>query len=199
MLLHKYHNADVVTSMDIARSACWLGGIDILISVHVLHPGPSSPPLRLPSTFWYGRTWKWLWMAVLRLAQSIPTAPTTMAAQRYCPSYLTKASPTTLFRAATTPRALAPPSFLRPFHTSSPLAAVQSANAAKYKRKDANNQALASKKKKKTSTSYATPDLRDALQFSLVDAMRYVKTRRILLCNHKTSDMISLATCAPSK
>jgi large subunit ribosomal protein L1 len=52
---------------------------------------------------------------------------------------------------------------------------VQSANAAKYKRKDANNQALANKKKKKTSTSYATPDLRDALQFSLVDAMRYVK------------------------
>jgi large subunit ribosomal protein L1 len=94
-----------------------------------------------------------------------------MAAQRYCPSCLTKASPTTLFRAA--PRAIAPPSFLRPFHTSSPLAAVQSANAAKYKRKD--QQTTSSKKKKKASTNYDTPDLRDALQFSLVDAMRYGK------------------------
>ena len=92
----------------------------------------------------------------------------TMAATRYCPSCLTKASPTTLFRS--TPRTVAPAPFLRPFHTSSPLAAVQSANAAKYKRKD--QQTTASKKKKKSSTNYATPDLRDALQFSLVDAMR---------------------------
>ncbi|GAB7335471.1 hypothetical protein MBLNU13_g07829t1 [Cladosporium sp. NU13] len=100
-----------------------------------------------------------------------------MAAQRYCPSCLTKASPTPLLRA--TPRAIAPPSFLRPFHTSSPLAAVQSANAQKYKRKDVNNQLLANKKKKKTSTSYATPDLRDALQFSLVDAMRYLRAAEV--------------------
>jgi hypothetical protein len=92
----------------------------------------------------------------------------TMAATRYCPSCLTKASPTTLFRSAS--RTVAPAPFLRPFHTSSPLAAVQSANAAKYKRKD--QQTTASKKKKKSSTNYATPDLRDALQFSLVDAMR---------------------------
>jgi hypothetical protein len=92
----------------------------------------------------------------------------TMAATRYCPSCLTKASPTTLFRSA--PRTVAPAPFLRPFHTSSPLAAVQSANAAKYKRKD--QQTTASKKKKKSSTNYATPDLRDAIQFSLVDAMR---------------------------
>ncbi|KAM0707866.1 hypothetical protein Q7P35_004515 [Cladosporium inversicolor] len=98
-----------------------------------------------------------------------------MAAQRYCPSCLTKASPTTLFRAAS--RTIAPPSFLRPFHTSSPLAAVQSANAAKYKRKDANNQQA--NKKKKTSTSYSTPDLRDALQFSLVDAMRYLRAAEV--------------------
>lgn len=95
----------------------------------------------------------------------------TMAASRYCPSCLTKASPTTLFRTA---RPVAPPpSFLRPFHTSSPLAAGQSQNAAKYKRKDA-----PAKKKKKASTSYSTPDLRDALQFSLVDAMRYANTRK---------------------
>ena len=100
-----------------------------------------------------------------------------MAAQRYCPSCLTRASPTTLFR--TTPRAIAPPTFLRPFHTSSPLAAVQSANAQKYKRKDSSNQSLANKKKKKTSTSYATPDLRDALQFSLVDAMRYLRAAEV--------------------
>lgn len=92
----------------------------------------------------------------------------TMAATRYCPSCLSTASPTTLFRPI---RAFAPPPALRSFHTSSPLAAVQSANAAKYKRKD---QAQASKKKKKTSSNYDTPDLRDAQQFSLVDAMRYV-------------------------
>lgn len=91
-----------------------------------------------------------------------------MAATRYCPSCLSTASPTTLFRPV---RAFAPPPALRSFHTSSPLAAVQSANAAKYKRKD---QAQASKKKKKTSSNFDTPDLRDAQQFSLVDAMRYV-------------------------
>jgi hypothetical protein len=126
----------------------------------------------LPLTFWrseHGNGWQY-WIQ----ARSIPTA--TMAAQRYCPSCLTKASPTALFRA--TPRAIAPPSFLRPFHTSSPLAAVQSANAAKYKRKD--QQTTSSKKKKKASTNYSTPDLRDAMQFSLVDAMRYAKSGALI-------------------
>lgn len=94
---------------------------------------------------------------------------TIMAAPRYCPSCLTKASPTTLFRTA---RAVAPPPFLRPFHTSSPFAAVLSANAAKYRRKDG---PIVSKRRKRSSPNFATPDLRDALQFSLVDAMRYVE------------------------
>ncbi|KAL1591270.1 hypothetical protein WHR41_00048 [Cladosporium halotolerans] len=96
-----------------------------------------------------------------------------MAATRYCPSCLSTASPTTLFRPV---RAFAPPPALRSFHTSSPLAAVQSANAAKYKRKD---QAQASKKKKKTSSNFDTPDLRDAQQFSLVDAMRYLRAAEV--------------------
>lgn len=145
------------------------------------------------------RTWKWLagrqWQQYWNRILTITT--TTMAAQRYCPSCLTKASPTPLFRA--TPRAIAPPSFLRPFHTSSPLAAVQSANAQKYKRKDSNNQALANKKKKKTSTSYATPDLRDALQFSLVDAMRYVNLGAFFSMSTQASNTTFLATYAPPK
>ena len=170
--------------------------------VHVLLYGPSSPPLRLASTFWCrehgngSQEGNGCSISAI-LATTITT--TTMAAQRYCPSCLTSASPTSLLR--TTPRAIAPPSFLRPFHTSSPLAAVQSANAQKYKRKDVNNQVLANKKKKKTSTSYATPDLRDALQFSLVDAMRYVDTRRAFFSQptqHLTLQS-PLATCVPPK
>jgi len=159
--------------------------------VHVLDSGPSSPPRRLPFDVLVWRTWKWLagngrkqyWISIL------PTT-TIMAAQRYCPSCLTQASPTILFRA--TPRAIAPPSFVRPFHTSSPLAVVHSANAQKYKRKDASNQLLANKKKKKASTSYATPDLRDALQFSLVDAMRYVKPSAFFFTSRQTSNNIFL-------
>lgn len=98
----------------------------------------------------------------------------TMAAPRYCPSCLSQASPSTLFRSV---RTAVPPPFLRQFSTtpslairSSPaVAAAQSANAAKYKRKD---QASTSKKKK-SRTTYATPDLKHAIQFTLVDAMRY--------------------------
>lgn len=48
--------------------------------------------------------------------------------------------------------------------------AVQSANAAKYKRKDL----PASQKRRKAKSTYDTPDLRAAVQFSLVDAMRYL-------------------------
>jgi len=170
-----------------------------VISVHVLYSGPRSPPLRLPSTFWHREHGNgWLKGNGSSIGIKILTMTTTiMAAQRYCPSCLTKASPTPLFRA--TPRAIAPPSFLRPFHTSSPLAAVQSANAQKYKRKDSSNQLLANKKKKKTSTSYATPDLRDALQFSLVDAMRYVKPGAFFSMSTQAPNTPFLAICAPPK
>jgi len=48
--------------------------------------------------------------------------------------------------------------------------AVQSANAAKYKRKDTSAQ----KKKRKGNTSFTQYDLKQAEQFSLCDAMRYV-------------------------
>lgn len=48
--------------------------------------------------------------------------------------------------------------------------AVQSANAAKYKRKDAS----AVKKKKKGNSSFTNHDLKDAEQFALCDAMRYI-------------------------
>lgn len=101
-----------------------------------------------------------------RAQQGEYTYHTTMAASRFCPSCLTKASPATLFRL---PRAVAAPPFLRPFSTSSPLSATLSEKEQKYKRKE---KLAASKKKKKTSSHYDTPDLRDAIQFTLVDAMR---------------------------
>ena len=47
--------------------------------------------------------------------------------------------------------------------------AVQSANAAKYKRKDT----AAKTKKRKGNTSFKQYDLKNAEQFSLCDAMRY--------------------------
>lgn len=50
-------------------------------------------------------------------------------------------------------------------------AATNSANAAKYKRKDS---ALATKKKKKSNTAFVNHDLKDAQQFALCDAMRSV-------------------------
>jgi len=48
-------------------------------------------------------------------------------------------------------------------------AATNSANAAKYKRKDADTK---SKRKRKGNTSFAQHDLKDAEQFALCDAMR---------------------------
>ncbi|KAM3417602.1 54S ribosomal protein L1 [Cercospora zeina] len=86
---------------------------------------------------------------------------------RYCPSCLSSIS-----RAATsqTRTTTIIPSFLLPTqHQTQIRTAVASANAAKYKRKDA----PASQKRKKAKTTYDTPDLKDAIQFSLVDAMRY--------------------------
>lgn len=93
------------------------------------------------------------------------------SASRYCPSCLSSVS-----RAAVNPSrpaGIVLPSFLLPnqLHTTQVRTAVQSANAAKYKRKDL----PASQKRKKAKTTYDAPDLKKALQFSLVDAMRYVQ------------------------
>lgn len=65
--------------------------------------------------------------------------------------------------------------------------AVQSANAAKYKRKDL----PANARKKKAKSSYDTPDLKEAIQFSLVDAMRYavLQTPFIASPNHISIDI----------
>lgn len=91
--------------------------------------------------------------------------PAKMAASRYCPSCLSAFSkPLT---PPTRPSTAHLPSFLLPCHQI--RTAVQSANAAKYKRKDQPT----SQKKKKSKSTYGTADLRNALQFSLVDAMRY--------------------------
>jgi len=74
--------------------------------------------------------------------------------------------------------------------------AVQSANAAKYKRKDAG----AKTKKRKGNTSFKQYDLKNAEQFALCDAMRY-GTKPVL--RHKASSIRRLtqppATSALSK
>ncbi|CAK1366058.1 unnamed protein product [Cercospora beticola] len=92
---------------------------------------------------------------------------------RYCPSGLSSIS-----RAATNPTRTATiiPSFLLPIqHQTQIRTAVQSANAAKYKRKDV----PASQKRKKAKTTYDAPNLKDAIQFSLVDAMRYLRAAEV--------------------
>jgi len=91
-----------------------------------------------------------------------------MAAPRYCPSCLSLAfTPSTLFRAASRRPALLslpPPQNQQPFQLR-----AASTNALKYRRKDP---AAASRRKKARST-YLAPDLKNVVQFSLVDAMRY--------------------------
>ena len=92
------------------------------------------------------------------------SSPFTMAAPaRYCPSCLSLTSSTTLLRRTAAAQATTP------FLTHQVRNAGQtSANAQKYKRKDQ----PASQKKKKQRSTFAEPDLKNAIQFSLVDAMR---------------------------
>ncbi|SMY26751.1 unnamed protein product [Zymoseptoria tritici ST99CH_1A5] len=89
---------------------------------------------------------------------------------RHCPYSFSSATTSALSLARTTSTHL-PPAFLLPtLHTTQIRTATQSANAAKYKRKDV----PASQKRKKARSNYDTPDLKDAIQFPLVDAMRYL-------------------------
>ncbi|KAK1811861.1 hypothetical protein LTR12_013759 [Friedmanniomyces endolithicus] len=91
-----------------------------------------------------------------------------MAVARYCPSCLSLAfAPSTLFRTAPRRPALLP---LPPPQNQQPIQLrAASTNALKYRRKDP---AAASRRKKARST-YLAPDLKNVVQFSLVDAMRY--------------------------
>jgi len=83
-----------------------------------------------------------------------------MATPRYCISALSRTNVLATVRPTSS------------FPLQQVRAASNSANAAKYKRKDA---ALATKKKKKTNASFSNPDLRNAEQFALCDAMRSVE------------------------
>ncbi|KJX92151.1 mitochondrial 54S ribosomal protein MRPL1 [Zymoseptoria brevis] len=89
---------------------------------------------------------------------------------RHCSSCFPSATTSALSLARATTTHL-PPAFLLPtLYTTQTRTATQSANAAKYKRKDV----PASQKRKKARSNYDTPDLKDAIQFPLVDAMRYL-------------------------
>jgi hypothetical protein len=79
-----------------------------------------------------------------------------MASTRTCLSQLT---PTTLSR----------PNLYVPSISIQQRGAAQSANAQKYKRKELPT----SQRKKKSRTTFINHDLKDAIQFPLVDAMRY--------------------------
>ncbi|KAJ9629754.1 hypothetical protein H2203_002135 [Taxawa tesnikishii (nom. ined.)] len=85
-----------------------------------------------------------------------------MASAKSCLSHISRSALTPSLR----PVAQLPPPFLLPFQQH--RTAVQSANAAKYKRKDQPT----STRKKKSRTTFIQYDLKDAIQFSLVDAMR---------------------------
>ncbi|KAK5715269.1 hypothetical protein LTR17_016870 [Elasticomyces elasticus] len=100
-----------------------------------------------------------------------------MATPRYCPSCLSLASQTTttLFRAST-PRIspFTPPPQIQSLQQPTQLRAA-SANALKYRRKDV----PASQKRKKARSTFLVPDLRNAIQFSLVEAMRYLRASEV--------------------
>ncbi|KAF7185302.1 50S ribosomal protein L1 [Pseudocercospora fuligena] len=96
------------------------------------------------------------------------------SASRYCPSCLSTISRASISQTRTSHTIL--PSFLLPIQSQIQVrTAVQSANAAKYKRKDA----PASQRRKKAKSNYDVPDLKNAIQFSLVDAMRYLRAAEV--------------------
>ena len=97
-----------------------------------------------------------------------PIASTIMASARYCPSCLSLASSSATSSLLRRTTGLSSPFIPAPINQQIRTAAT-SQNAAKYKRKDQSSSA----RKKKSRTSYLQPKLKDAIQFSLVDAMRY--------------------------
>lgn len=92
------------------------------------------------------------------------------APARYCPSCLSGIrSHTTTLALRHKPTISFPPAALAsPILHQQARNATQSANALKYRRKEEGT----AQKKKKARTSYLQPDLRRAMQFSLIDAMR---------------------------
>ncbi|KAI5270442.1 ribosomal protein L1 [Aureobasidium subglaciale] len=85
-----------------------------------------------------------------------------MASTRTCLSQLTR---TTLSR----------PNLYVPSVSTQQRGAAQSANAQKYKRKELPT----SQRKKKSRTTFINHDLKDAIQFPLVDAMRYLRATEV--------------------
>ncbi|KAF1346214.1 ribosomal protein L1-like protein [Delphinella strobiligena] len=92
-----------------------------------------------------------------------------MASSRTCLSQLSRSALSPAVRTNTQ----LPPPFLLPFQQH--RTAVQSANAQKYKRKDQPTSA----KKKKSRTTFVNYDLKDAIQFPLLDAMRYLRAAEV--------------------
>jgi len=105
-----------------------------------------------------------------------------MTAPRYCPSCLSLAfAPSALVRTVPRRPALLP---LPPPQNQQPIQLrAASTNALKYRRKDP---AAASRRKKARST-YLAPDLKNVVQFSLVDAMRYALSPDPVSALHHTS------------
>src|SRR4051812_9494790 len=87
-----------------------------------------------------------------------------MATSKTCLAQLSRSALSPALRTS----ASLPPAFLVPYQQQ--RAATQSLNALKYKRKD---QPTANKKRK-SKTTFTNHDLKDAIQFPLLDAMRYV-------------------------
>lgn len=90
---------------------------------------------------------------------------------RYCPSCLSsiRSSTSTLALRPKPTTAASRTALATPILYQQTRNAAQSANALKYRRKDEGT----AKKKKKSRTTYLQPDLKKAMQFSLLDAMRY--------------------------
>lgn len=89
---------------------------------------------------------------------------------RYCPSCLSSIrSSTTLAIRPKHNTSISRAAVASPVLQQQTRNATQSANALKYRRKDEGT----AQKKKKARATFLQPDLRRAMQFSLIDAMRY--------------------------
>lgn len=116
-----------------------------------------------------------------------------MASSKTCISQLSRSARSAL-SPAVRPSTQLPPPFLLPFQQH--RTAVQSANAQKYKRKDQPTSA----KKKKSRTTFVNYDLKDAIQFPLIDAMRYVSCSSTICPQQDTNlTLIQLSPCNRSR
>ncbi|KAK4565704.1 hypothetical protein LTR86_003552 [Recurvomyces mirabilis] len=94
-----------------------------------------------------------------------------MATSRFCPACLSSLSASSTLLHSTRTTTISIPSAIN----QQVRTAASSQNALKYRRKDT----PASQKRKKARSTFLQPNLKNAIQFSLVDAMRYLRASEV--------------------